>query len=248
MEKDINKKKKHGFIKGILITLSVLVLVVVALGFIFPGLVWTRSLGVRYTQTDYNSIIDKLNYTKDAAPTGDSADLYNYVYGEPTNVDTEFTSEELTAFFNENRPSYYPLKNVQIKINEDGSIEVAAAANVDYFLNDVLGGKYTREQIQNEIPALGLLPDNVNIYLKFTGSVTNNISTIYIDLATVQGIEIPSNYTSSSSAINIIESSLNDFIAKLNADTGSNFESLTVQNGVLKFKGSVPSSLERIEK
>ncbi len=248
MEKDINKKKKHGFIKGILITLSVLVLVVVALGFIFPGLVWTRSLGVRYTQTDYNSIIDKLNYTKDAAPTGDSADLYNYVYGEPTNVDTEFTSEELTAFFNENRPSYYPLKNVQIKINEDGSIEVAAAANVDYFLNDVLGGKYTREQIQNEIPALGLLPDNVNIYLKFTGSVTNNISTIYIDLATVQGIEIPSNYTSSSSAINIIESSLNDFIAKLNADTGTNFESLTVQNGVLKFKGSVPSSLERIEK
>lgn len=248
MEKDINKKKKHGFIKGILITLSVLVLVVVALGFIFPGLVWTRSLGVRYTQTDYNSIIDKLNYTKDAAPTGDSADLYNYVYGEPTNVDTEFTSEELTAFFNENRPSYYPLKNVQIKINEDGSIEVAAAANVDYFLNDVLGGKYTREQIQNEIPALGLLPDNVNIYLKFTGSVTNNISTIYIDLATVQGIEIPSNYTSSSSAINVIESSLNDFIAKLNAETGSNFESLTVQNGVLKFKGSVPSSLERIEK
>lgn len=248
MEKDINKKKKHGFIKGILITLSVLVLVVVALGFIFPGLVWTRSLGVRYTQTDYNSIIDKLNYTKDAAPTGDSADSYNYVYGEPTNVDTEFTSEELTAFFNENRPSYYPLKNVQIKINEDGSIEVAAAANVDYFLNDLLGGKYTREQIQSEIPALGLLPDNVNIYLKFTGSVTNNISTIYIDLATVQGIEIPSNYTSSSSAINIIESSLNDFIAKLNADTGSNFESLTVQNGVLKFKGSVPSSLERIEK
>lgn len=248
MEKDINKKKKHGFIKGILITLSALVLVVVALGFIFPGLVWTRSLGVRYTQTNYNSIIDKLNYTKDATPTGDSADLYNYVYGEPTNVDTELTSEELTAFFNENRPSYYPLKNVQIKINEDGSIEVAAAANVDYFLNDLLGGKYTREQIQNEIPALGLLPDNVNIYLKFTGSITNNISTIYIDLATVQGIEIPSNYTNSSSAINVIESSLNDFIAKLNTETGTNFESLTVQNGVLKFKGSVPSSLERIEK
>lgn len=248
MEKEINKKKKHGFIKGILITFTILVIAVVALGYIFPGLVWTRNLGVRYTQTDYNSIMDKLNYTKDATPTGDSADLYNYVYGEPTNVDTEFTSEELTAFFNENRPSYYPLKNVQIKINEDGTIEVAAAANVDYFLNDVLGGKYTREQIQNEIPALGLLPDSVNIYLNFTGSVTNNISTIYINSATVQGIEIPSNYINSSAAIGVIQSSLNDFIIKLNTETGSNFESLTVQNGVIRFKGSVPSSLERIAK
>ncbi len=241
-------KRKHKFIKGLFITLSVLVLVVVALGFIFPGLVWTRSLGVTYTQTDYNSIMDKLNYTKDAVPTGESKDLYNYVYGTPTSVDTEFTSEELTAFFNENRPSYYPLKNVQIKINADGTIEIACSANVDYFLNDVLGGKYTREQIQTEIPALGLLPDNVNIYINFTGSVTNNSSNIYINSATVQGINIESKYINSAEAISAITTGVNDFIAKSNAETGSNYESIYVENEVIKFKGSVPSSLERIAK
>lgn len=247
MKKETNKKE-YKYIKVLAITLSILVVVVIALGFMFPGLVWTKSLGVHYTQTDYNSIMNKLNYSKDAAPTGDSKDLYNYVYGEPTNIDIELTSEEITAFFNENRPSYYPIKNFQIRINMDGSIEIACSANVNFFLNDVLGGKYTREQIQNEIPALGLLPDNVNVYINFTGSIANNISNIYINSATVQGVDIPSKYINSNEAITNITKGVNDFITKVNTETGSNFESMTVGNGLIKFKGSVPSSLERIKK
>lgn len=244
----MEKKIKKSLLKGFLITVSVLVLVVVGLGFTFPGLIWTRSLGVTYTQTDYNSIMDKLNYTKDDAPTGDSKDLYNYIYGPANSVDTEFTSEELTAFFNENRPSYYPLKNVQVKINDDGTIEVSAAANVDYFLNDVLGGKYTREQIENEIPTLGILPDNVNIYVKFTGSVTQNISYINVKVLTVQGVAISESYFSTTTAANLISTGVNEFITKSNTETGSSYESIYVENGVVKFKGSIPSSLERVAK
>jgi len=244
----MEKKIKKSLLKGFLITISAIVLVVVVLGFAFPGLIWTKSLGVTYTQTDYNSIMDKLNYTKDDAPTGDSKDLYNYIYGPANSVDTEFTSEELTAFFNENRPSYYPLKNVQVKINEDGTIELSASANVDYFLNDVLGGKYTREQIESEIPTLGILPDNVNIYVKFAGSVTQNISYINVKALAVQGVTISESYFSTTSAANIISAGVNDFITKSNAETGSSYESIKVENGVLKFKGSVPSSLERVAK
>jgi hypothetical protein len=244
----MEKKIKKNLLKGFLITVSILVLVILGLGFSFPGLIWTRSLGVTYTQTDYNSIMDKLNYTKDAAPTGDSKDLYNYIYGPANSVDTQFTSEELTAFFNENRPSYYPLKNVQVKINDDGTIELSASANVDYFLNDVLGGKYTREQIENEVPTLGILPDNVNIYVKFTGSVTQNISYINVKALTVQGVAISESYFSTASAANVISTGVNDFITKSNAETGSSYESIYVENGVVIFKGSVPSSLERVAK
>lgn len=244
----MEKKIKKNLFKGLIITVSVLVLIVMVLGFAFPGLIWTKSLGVNYTQTDYNSIMDKLNYTKDDTPTGDSKDLYNYIYGPAASVDTEFTSEELTAFFNENRPSYYPLKNVQVKINTDGTIELSASANVDYFLNNILGGKYTRQQIENEIPAIGILPDNVNIYIKFTGSVTQNISYINVKAITVQGVAIPDQYFVPTSIANTISAGFNDFIAKSNAETGSSYESVYVENGVLKFKGSVPSSLERTDK
>ncbi len=248
MDKEIKKTKRNKFIKRFLITVGTIAFIIAALGFAFPGLIWTKSLGVTYTQTDYNSIMDKLGYTKDAAPTGDSKDLYNYVYGPATSVDTEFTSEELTSFFNENRPSYYPLKNVQIRVNADNTIELSASANVDYFLNDILGGKYTREQIENEVPALGILPDNVNIYVKFSGTVTQNISYISVYSVAVQGVTIPDKYFVPASAANVISSSINDFILKSNAETGSSYESIRVENGVLKFKGSVPSSLERTAK
>lgn len=244
----MEKKIKKNILKGFLITISMIVVTVVGLGFAFPGLIWTRSLGVTYTQTDYNSIMDKLNYTKDDVPTGDSKDLYNYIYGPANSVDTEFTSEELTAFFNDNRPSYYPLKNVQVKINDDGTIELSAAANVDYFLNDVLGGKYTRAQIENEIPTIGILPDNVNIYVKFTGSVTQNISYINVKALTVQGVAISESYFSTATAANLISTGVNDFITKSNTETGSSYESIYVENGVIKFKGSISSSLERVAK
>jgi len=244
----MEKKIKKNIVKRIIIALGVLVLAIVILGFAFPGLMWTKTLGVKYTQADYNSIMDKLHYTEDDAPTGDSKDLYNYIYGPATSVDTQFTSEELTAFFNENRPSYYPLKNVQVKINTDGTIEFSSSTNVDYFLNNILGGKYTREQIENEIPAVGILPDNVNIYVKFTGSITQNISYINIKALTIQGVPIPEKYFVPGSVANKISAGFNDFIAKSNAENGSSYESINVENGVLKFKGSVPSSLERTVK
>lgn len=244
----MKKKNKKKLLKGFLITGSLLILFVTALGFIFPGLIWTKSLGIKYTQKDYNSIMNKLNYTKDDAPTEDSKDLYNYVYGPATNVDTQFTSEELTAFFNENRPSYYPLKNVQIKINKDDTIEISALVNIDYFLNNVIGGKYTKEAIENKIPAFGILPANVNIYVKFTGSVTKNISNVNVYSATVQGVAIPDKYYASASIGSTLSSSINDFILKSNAETGSNYENISVENGVLNFNGSVPSSLKRTTK
>ena len=50
----MEKKIKKNILKGFLITISMIVVTVVGLGFAFPGLIWTRSLGVTYTQTDYN--------------------------------------------------------------------------------------------------------------------------------------------------------------------------------------------------
>lgn len=240
------KKKKKGLVK--FITFLVIVgIIVLVLGFAFPGLLWQKSLGVTYTTEDYNSMLEKLSYIKDAAPTEGTESDYTYVYGALISVDVEFTSEELTAFFNEDRPSYYALKNVQIRINNDGTIEASANANVDYFLNEVLGGEYSRDQINEQIPALGMLPSNVNLYLKFSGSVTDNRSTVDVSSASVQGIEIPSVYVDSSEAMSVLSSGCDNVMNTYKSKTGSNFDKISIENGVVKFKGSVPSSLERIE-
>ena len=93
-------------------------------------LVWGNIFSLLCHRTT-SGLIKKLNYIKDAAPTSGIEDDYTYVYGALTNVDVEFTSEELTAFFNENRPSYYALKNVQIKIP-------CQERRVEYFLMQVV--------------------------------------------------------------------------------------------------------------
>lgn len=240
------KKKKKGLVKFItfLVIASVMVM---GIGFIFPGLLWQKSLGITYTTEDYNGMLEKLNYIKDAAPTEGTEGDYAYVYGSLKSVDVEFTSEELTAFFNENRPNYYALKNVQIRINNDGTIEASANANVDYFLNEVLGGEYSRDQINQQIPALGMLPSNVNLYLKFSGSVTDNRTSIDVSSASVQGMDIPSVYVDSSEAMSILSSGCDNIMNTYKSKTGSNFDKISIEDGVVKFKGSVPSSLERIK-
>ena len=245
-EKIPPKKKNSGLVKFITF-LAIVGVIVLGLGFIFPGLLWQQSLGISYTTEDYNSILEKLSYIKDAAPTEGTESDYTYIYGSIKPVDVEFTSEELTAFFNENRPSYYALKNVQIRINNDGTIEASANANVDYFLDEVLGGEYSRYQINQQIPALGMLPSNVNLYLKFSGSVTDNKTTIDVSSASVQGIEIPSVYVNSSEAMSVLSSGCDNVMNTFSSKTGSTFNKISVEGGVIKFKGSVPSSLERIE-
>ncbi|MDD3187078.1 MAG: hypothetical protein PHD02_01230 [Bacilli bacterium] len=241
-------KMKHKFLKGIVIFLLVIGLIIVSLGFIFPGLIWTRSLGIKYSEADYVSILNKLNYIKDAVPTGESIDDYTYVYGATSKVNVEFTSEEITAFFNEDRPRYYAVKNVQIRINNDNTVEAVASVNVDYFLRELLNGEVTRSDIEKEIPALGLVPDNLNLYIKFSGSVINNKVTASIDSATVQGIPVSSDYINSDEAISTVADGLNNMMATYNEKTGSSFDSIKVEEGKVVFVGSVPTSLTRIEK
>ena len=160
------KKKKKSFLVRLLIFIVVLGLIIVGLGFAFPGLLWTRSLGVSYTAADYDSMVEKLNYVKDEAPIEGLESDYEYVFGDVVAVDVEFTSEELTAFFNYNRPSYFAVSNVEIKLNDDGSIEASGQINVDYVLEEFLRGEFSIAEVEEELPALEILPDKVNIYFK----------------------------------------------------------------------------------
>lgn len=243
----VKPKKKKKFLKKLLIFIIVVAIIIVSLGFLFPGLLWPRSLGIKYTKADYDSIMNKLDYVKDISPTKGDRDNYTYTYGDLKTINVEFTSEEITAFLNENRPDYFAVKNVQVRINKDGSIEASGQANVDYFLNEVLGGKYSKAEIEKEIPALGLLPKYVNLYVKATGSIVNNKSSISISGASVQGVSIPSKYINNE-ANSTISNGVDNLMSKYSASSKAKFTSLKIEDGKLKFNGSVPSSLTRIAK
>lgn len=241
------KTKKKWYLK-LLIFIGIIGIIILILGFVFPGLLWAKNLGIKYTKADYTSILNKLDYVKDETPTGNSIEDYEYKYEGLKDVEIEFTSEELTAFFNEDRPSYFPVKNVQIKINNDGTIEASGTADVDYFLNNVLSEKYSREQIKEEIPALGILPSKVNLYLKVSGSIEDNKSTLNMQNVSVQGIPLPSTIYDTNEAINTVSSGIDKLMSDFNSKTGSDFYKIFVENGKIKFNAKIISLLERTKK
>jgi len=243
--KDKKPKKKHRFLKKFAIFIILVTIAILTLGFVFPGLLWTKNLGVSYTKQDYDSFLAKAQYTKDTTPIGDSKDDYTYKYGETAALNAKFTSAELTAFVNYNRPSYFAVKNVQIRINKDGTIDAAGTVNVDYVLNEILGGKFSRQQIVKEIPALGILPSNVNLSLNIEGSVINNSASFSLNSIAVQGIPIPDQYSKSSEGISIATTGINNLISKSSANSGANINKLAVENENIVLEGKFPTSLTR---
>jgi len=127
-------------------------------------------------------------------------------------------------------------------------VDASGIVNVDYFLNEVLTGKFSRDQIAKEIPALGLLPGNVNLALNIDGGINNNKASGSINSAEVQGIPIPTEYVNSDEAVTTVTGGLNNMLSKNSSKSGSVFEKLAVENESLVLKGKFPSSLTRQQK
>ncbi len=239
------RPKKHGGLIAFLIILVVLLGGFIAVTFLVPGLVLPVNLGVKSTYEGYANALSKLGFEKDAAPTTGTAEDYNVVYSGSHKVDTALSSEELTSFITENRPPYFAVKDVQIRFNEDGTIETTGKLETAYVFEQVLDGDYTLEDAKRALPMLGLIPAKVNLYAKFTGEVVDNhIEGLYVDSITVMGITIPNDIIESNEYF-IIET-LDDFIARTNAKSGADIQLMTVENGKLNIKGTMPSYMERV--
>lgn len=239
------QKKKHGCLTAFIIVMVILALAAGAVYFLVPGLLRPYDLGIKSTREAYARSMEKLGITKDTAPVSGTADDYKITYGASHAVDTALTSEEITSFFNENRPPYYAVKDVQVRINEDGSIEASGRLDTSYVFNVMLNGQYSKQDAQAALPMLGLIPDKINIYFKATGGVDNNlIQGLNVESFSVMGIGLPQSLITSAEPF--ITQVLDVYIATQCAKGGSSIDSLEVNNGKLDFNGSLPSSITRI--
>lgn len=237
-------RKKRG-LKVFLIILIVLVAGAAGVYFLLPGLSKPIDLGVRSSREAYERAVSKLGFTKDEAPRSGEASDYTTVYTGIHDADISMTSEEVTSFLSENRPPYYAVKNVQIRFNEDGTVEASGTLDTSYVFDTLLSGQYSREDAQSALPMLGLIPDNVNIYIKLAGGIDDNhVTGLDVDAVSVMGIPIPVDLISSNESF--IVSIIDDNIARQNARAGTNIAHLGISGGQVDFQGTLPSSVERL--
>ena len=244
----IPKKKRRG-LKGLIIAIVIIGALALGLSLLLPGLFSPKDLGVSSSEEAYQSLLVKLNYTKDTSPETGVAEDYLVVYGPPVAVNTSLTSEEITSFFNENRPDYYALKDVQVRINDDNTLDFSANLDTNYVFSEILGDSYSREDAKDALPMLGLLPQKVNIYCNAGGSVEDNqIRSFSLNDVSIMGIGIPDSLIQSEQASAFIVSTLDGYMQKYAAASGNSFDSLKMENGELQFSGQTPSSVTRSAK
>lgn len=239
-------RKRHGCLTFLFGFLAAIVLVGMAVYVFVPGLLRPYNLGVAATQSAYESALQKLGYSKDASPTAGAAESYASIFGQAHPLDTALTSEEVTSFLGWNRPPYYAVKKPQFRINADGTIDFSGRVNTDYVFNNILNGKYTKEQAIEKVPMLKFLPANINLTCNFTGSVVNNtVKNLSLNKVGLNGIPVPESLIRSSEASSFLEDALSGFITRSNEKSKTNYELIEVQNGKLVMKGQFPSSLIR---
>ncbi|MGB9694641.1 MAG: hypothetical protein ACP5SB_01495 [Caldisericaceae bacterium] len=222
---------------------AVVWIVVVAVLFLIAGFVVfsftgkAKDLGVRYTSKDFQNVSKKAGVIKDAIPVSGKRSDYTYNWSGKVNVNAVYSQEELTAWFDSNRPSYSPFKNVQIKINNDGTVE--ASANVDF---KSIADYYLTPEERKYVPSF--IPSAAPMYAKGTLSVTNNVVHLNPEKITIGLVPVPSNLLTPTN-VSYLETKIESLIAET---PNLYVETLKVQDGKIVYKGTGPKTLTRVKK
>ncbi|MEK6954769.1 MAG: hypothetical protein AABX01_07185 [Candidatus Micrarchaeota archaeon] len=198
------------------VVIGLIIVVILFLGYMgfIPGLSDLMgsgpvNLGIKYTDADYQSAIAKVPGHV-AKTTEFACFTCNYKSSGNVPVNNSFTDEELTALANHLNSKKGPLKNIQIRLNGDGSIEMSARGSD------------------------GLISTPVYVKAKIAST---SIRWVNINLESANAGKIG---VSSENAQKAAEGVLNELFK---SNTGLSIESLTIEDGKINFKGTLPQEV-----
>lgn len=218
-----------NFFLGLLVMLLIIVGVLAYIGvvpFISPLITKPRDLGVK-TDKSLVTAFEKKNGYDDGSGK--------------VKLDVKLSSEEITSVFAvwEDRDQYFPLKNVQVKFNPDGTGEasgilklstaVALAKNLGYTDSDIEKGKKYVQYVAGDLP----------FYFKGTGGMTSNTLVVSPSELVIGRVSVP-EYISTP-----LKSAVADMInRRLKQIGGADIREASFATGVFHLEGTVPSTIK----
>jgi len=193
-----------------------------------------KDLGIRVTKQQTTDAITKVGTQIISLPS-DTPDTQGFRLEGTKPADFTMDSQEISAHSN-NRPwKNYPVKNLQIKIKSDGTIESSAILIVNKAMPYALGLGYSQAQIESAMKQYNIPPVEVPIYVLGKGNVINNQVTVDAQQIKIGSVGIPNDLITQ---INVeAEKVLEDLIHKHSHSFSC--ESLTFDDGKLHFKGMI---------
>jgi hypothetical protein len=220
-----------------IIILLLIILVPLAFLGLLPGIseaigAGPKDLGIKITSQDSQAARDKVGTEIVALPRGTNPTDDYRLEGEKA-ADFTMDSVELTAHSN-NRPwKNYPVKNIQIKIHDDGTIEGSGTLITDKAIPYAMSLGYNEIQIRDAIQKYQIPPFAVPFYIKGKGSVLNDKVSVNAENVQIGLIPIPGSIISQANTE--AERVLEDIISKHSQSFHA--ESVTFTDGKMFFKG-----------
>lgn len=211
--------------------LALVILMVVGIYYLVLGM-GPKDLGIRITEADSVQARAKVGTQIFSIENNNKEDFT--LEGKK---ETEFSmdSKELTAHSN-NRPwKNYPVKNLQIKINSDGSVESSGILLVAKAIPYALGLGYSELEIKEAMQKYNIPAFEVPIYVKGRGGVIEDKVSVNASIVKVGAVNIPEGIVGqvNGEASKVLEDVIRKHSQSFHA------EKLTFENGNMNFKGYV---------
>lgn len=228
--------KVFGVLFILLIVLAVLVLGY--FGFV-PGVSTIfgsnapRDLGITYSEKNFETALNKANVELKKLPENSDKSIS---YEGSHEVKKSFTSEELTAHAFNKDWIHYPVQDLQVKINEDGTGEIAGIARIDRLdeFFSAMGfnpGNYKEAMKKAKLPI-----KNMPFYAKGYGSAKDNTFDLNITTFEIGRFPVPQNILQENKGL------VEDFGYAITRNIpGFSVKEAKFENGAIYFDGTLPN-------
>jgi hypothetical protein len=193
-----------------------------------------RDLGIRFAPGDTLKAQEKVGVKLVALPKGTPVTESIKLKGKKPASYT-MSSAEISALAN-NRPwKYYPLSNVQIKINTDNAVEVSGMLDTVKLMSYAQAIGFDLSAPKEYMNKYHVNLENMPFYIKGTGNVTEGKVALNFQRVELGRLSLPSEVLSKAQApvISFVET----FMSKA---PGFYAKRLEANSGKLIFEGSVP--------
>jgi hypothetical protein len=235
------------FLKGLAIAIGALVIVAVLvlgyLGFV-PGVSNVfgsnkpRDLGVTYTAADYASAHARNGTTHTVLPAGSVPSI---IFSGSHPVNTVYTQAEINALINTRQWTNYPLKDCQLRINPDNTVELSGI-----IIMNRLKGYETALNLGDNMNAitgyLKYIPGDPAFYAKGTIEVVNG----QIVNTEISEFKV-GNLTFTKQVQDNLQGLISNAYSEIAAYPGFSITTLKFTGGKVQFVGTLPDSDRTIQ-
>lgn len=235
----MDNKIKIGI--GVVVVVIVAILVLGYLGFVpllsdLMGVNNPVNLGVKYTQSDLDSARSKLGLTIDNSSSSNSTSI-KILKTAP--VKTQLNSAEVTALINYIADNWKnsPIKNIQVLINSDGSVEVSGTIIPNRFDGFAAAVNMSNSTLNDIKPLVSMVQTNPSFYTKFSFSITNGTVSSSFNTIQIGKVTVPADDMAK------VQPAFNNFVTNIAKPPMNLLGNVSFENGEMIVDGTIPTQI-----